>query len=251
MTPSSPNSNSAGRTVLVTGATRGIGRAIAVAFGARGAHVIAVGRTQGALESLDDEIQRAGGQRATLVAMDLRQPDGIDQLGGAIFQRHGSLDVLIAAAGLLGVTTPVAHLDPKVWDEVMAVNLTSNYRLIRSMDPLLQAAPAGRAIFLTSGAASGRHPFWGAYAASKAGLEALVATYRNEVSDTAVRVAVVNPGPMRTKMRALAFPGEDPATLPAPEAITPLIAELADPGREPPVDVVDFPAWQAANPATR
>lgn len=251
MTPTHPDPELAPRTVLITGATRGIGRSIALAFGAGGDHVIAVGRTQGALETLDDEIQRAGGPRATLVAMDLRQPEGVDQLGGAIYQRHGALDVLVGAAGFLGVTTPVAHLDPKVWDDVLAVNLTANYRLIRSMDPLLRAAPAGRAIFLTSGAADGRHPFWGGYAASKAGLEALAATYRNEVSDTAVRVAVVNPGPMRTKMRALAFPGEDPTTLPAPDAIAPLITELADPLREPPAEVVSFRAWAALKPATK
>ncbi len=147
--------------------------------------------------------------------------------------------------GVLGITTPVPHLDPPAWDRVMAVNLTANYRLIRSMDPLLRNAEAGRLVFLTSGAARRPRAFWGAYAASKAGLEALAAAYADEVEHTAVRVAVVNPGPMRTRMRASAFPGEDPMTLPAPEQIVPMILELVVPGSDPKPQVVNFTDWKA------
>ena len=246
MTSDSPSPELfAGRVALVTGATRGIGRAIALGLALAGAHVVAAGRTQGALEELDDEILQATGERATLVPLDLREGGGIDQLGGAIHQRWGRLDILVGAAGLLGVTTPIGHLDPGVWDQVMAVNLTANYRLIRSMDPLLRTAPAGRALFLTSGVARRPRAFWGAYAASKAGLEALAATYADEVEHTQVRVAVVNPGPMRTVMRARAFPGEDPTTLPSPDEIVPLALELVRPDQTPPTDVVSFHEWKA------
>ena len=234
-----------GRVALVTGATRGIGRAIALGLARQGAHVVAVGRTQGALEELDDEILAMTGERATLVPLDIIDGDGVDRLGAAIFDRWGRLDILIAAAGVLGVTTPVPHLDTQVWDRVMAVNLTANYRLIRSMDLLLRKAEAGRAVFLTSGAARRPRAFWGAYAASKAGLEALAAVYADEVEHTNLRVAVVNPGPMRTRMRAAAFPGEDPMTLPAPEEIVPLILELVEPGSEPKPQVMNFADWKA------
>jgi NAD(P)-dependent dehydrogenase (short-subunit alcohol dehydrogenase family) len=234
---------------LVTGATRGIGRAIALGLARDGARVIAVGRTQGALEELDDQILALTGERATLVPMDIASGSGPDQLGRAIFDRWGRLDILVAAAGILGVTTPVGHLDPEVWDKVMAVNLTANYRLIRSLDPLLRAAGAGRAVFLTSGAARRPRAFWGAYAASKAGLEALAISYADEVEHTSVRVAVVNPGPMRTKMRAAAFPGEDPMTLPPPEEIVPMILELVRPGSDPKPQAVDFAEWKAAQAA--
>jgi len=233
-----------GRVALATGATRGIGRAIALGLARAGAHVIAVGRTQGALEELDDEILALTGEHATLVPLDITDGDGVDRLGAAIFERWGRLDILIAAAGVLGVTTPVPHMDPPVWDRVLAVNLTSNYRLIRSMDLLLRKAEAGRAVFLTSGAARRPRAFWGAYAASKAGLEALAATYADEVEHTPVRVAVVNPGPMRTKMRAAAFPGEDPQSLPAPDEIVPMILELVAPGSDPRPQPVDFADWK-------
>ncbi len=240
-----PSSVLTGRVALVTGATRGIGRAIAVGLARDGAHVIALGRTQGALEELDDEILAMSGERATLVPIDIAEGDGVDRLGGAIFERWKRLDILIGAAGVLGITTPVPHLDPPAWDRVMAVNLTANYRLIRSMDPLLRNAEAGRLVFLTSGAARRPRAFWGAYAASKAGLEALAAAYADEVEHTAVRVAVVNPGPMRTRMRASAFPGEDPMTLPAPEQIVPMILELVVPGSDPKPQVVNFTDWKA------
>ena len=242
----SPSPSLSGRVALVTGSTRGIGRAIAFGLAREGAHVIAVGRTQGALEELDDEILAMTGERPTLVPLDIADGDGVDRLGGAIFERWGRLDILIAAAGVLGVTTPVPHMDPPVWDKVMAVNLTANYRLIRSMDPLLRKAEAGRAVFLTSGAARRPRAFWGAYAASKAALEALAAVYADEVEHTNLKVAVVNPGPMRTKMRAAAFPGEDPATLPAPEEIVPMILELVGPGSDPLPQVVNFADWKTA-----
>ena len=244
-----PSPSLSGRVALVTGASRGIGRAIALGLAREGAHVVAVGRTQGALEELDDEILTLTGERATLVPLDIASGDGIDQLGRAIFDRWGRLDIMIAAAGVLGVTTPVPHLDPPVWDKVMTVNLTANYRLIRSMDLLLRKAEAGRAVFLTSGAARRPRAFWGAYAASKAGLEALAAAYADEVEHTPVRIAVVNPGPMRTRMRAAAFPGEDPMTLPPPEEIVPMILELVGPGSNPTAQAINFADWKAALPA--
>ena len=234
------------RIALVTGATRGIGHAIALGLARAGAHVICVGRTQGALEALDDEIRGIRGESATLVPMDLADGDGVDRLGAAIFERWGRLDICVAAAGVLGLTTPIAHLAPKVWDQVLAVNLTANYRLIRSMDLLLRQAESARLVFLTSGAAAHPRAFWGPYAASKAALEALAAVYADEVENTQIRVAVVNPGPMRTRMRAQAFPGEDPMTLPAPDEIVPLILELASPKSTPPKGVVSFPEWRQA-----
>ena len=236
----------AGRIALVTGATRGIGNAIALGLAKAGAHVIALGRTQGALEALDDAVFQATGEHATLVPIDLRQPEGLDPLGAAIHERWGKLDILIGAAGVLGALTPVGHLDPKAWDIIMATNLTANWRLIRSMDPLLRKSDAGRAVFLSSSVAQQPRAFWGAYAASKAGLEALVATWDDELTPTAVRALCVNPGAMRTRMRAGAYPGEDPAALPAPEEIVPLIVELARPDREPPRACVNFREWKAA-----
>lgn len=238
-----------GRVALITGATRGIGRAIAIGCAREGAHVIAVGRTQGALEALDDEVRGLGRESATLVPLDLTDGDGIDRLGAAIFERWGRLDICVAAAGVLGLTTPVAHLAPKVWDQVIAVNLTANYRLIRSMDLLLRQAEAGRLVLLTSGAAQHPRAFWGPYAASKAGLEALAAVYADETENAKVRVAVVNPGPMRTRMRAQAFPGEDPMELPAPEEIVPLILDLVEPKSAPASGVISFPVWREGRSA--
>ena len=228
------------RIVLVTGASRGIGRACALAFARAGAHVVATARTQGALEELDDEVTAATGRSATLVPLDLRQGNDIDRLGAALFERWGRLDVLFSNAGDLGLVTPVAHLDVSVWDRAVAVNLTANFRLIRAMDPLLRAAPAGRAVFLTTGIAQAPRAYFGAYAASKAGLEALVRTYVDETEHTAVRCALLSPGPMRTRMRAAAFPGEDAEVLPPPEALAPLALELARADREPPRETVRF-----------
>ena len=230
----------AGRIAVVTGASRGIGHAAALGLAEAGAHVIAVARTQGGLEALDDAIRERTGEGATLVPLDLTKPDGLDALGGLIFERWGRLDVLVSAAGELGVLTPVAHLEPRTWERAVAVNMTANYRLLRSFDPLLRRAEAGRVIVLTSAAASKRDAFWGAYAATKAGLEALVQVYADEVAHTPVRCALLDPGPMRTRMHAQAFPGLDPADLTPPEAIVPLMIELARADREPPRGVVHF-----------
>ncbi len=230
----------AGKIALVTGASRGIGKAAALALAGAGAHVIAAARTQGALEALDDEIRALTGQQTTLVPIELGDPDGLDQLGLAIHQRHGKLDILVHAAAMLGGLWPVSHLDPGQWDKVVAVNLTSAYRLIRSMEPLLRVSEAGRAIFVTSGAAARPRAFWGAYAATKAGLEALVRCWADEVEHSAIRAVLLNPGPMRTRMRAEAFPGEDPLSLPDPSEIGPLIVELVQGERGLPTETVRF-----------
>jgi len=231
----------AGRIALVTGATRGIGRASALALAQAGAHVIAVGRTQGALEDLDDEIRSVASPPPTLVPMDLTDGGAIDQLGLAIFERHKRLDILVHGAGALGGLRPVAHVPPTVWDMILATNLTSAYRLIRSLEPLLRASDRGRAIFLTDAAARNEEPFWGAYAASKAALEALVRAWASEVSLSPLRAILADPGPTRTKLRAQAFPGEDPKDLASPSEIGRLIANLAgsvDPG--PPTTVIEL-----------
>jgi NAD(P)-dependent dehydrogenase (short-subunit alcohol dehydrogenase family) len=218
----------AGRIAVVTGASRGIGYQAAKGFAAAGAHVIAVARTVGGLEELDDAIRRIGGS-ATLVPLDLQDSPAIDRLGEAVFRRWKKLDVLLANAGILGQLSPLGHIPPKVWDEVLAVNVTANWRLIRSLDPLLRQSDAGRAIFLTSGASHRCRPFWGPYSVSKAALEALVRTYAGETKSTPVRVIAVDPGRTRTAMRAKAMPGEDPATLPKPSEIVPHLVEIASP----------------------
>jgi NAD(P)-dependent dehydrogenase (short-subunit alcohol dehydrogenase family) len=207
-----------GKVALVTGASRGLGRAAALALAKQGAHIIATARTQGGLEELDDEI-KAAGSSATLVPMDITDYPAIDRLGAAIFERWKKLDVLIGNAGLLGKLTPLPHIEPKTWDDVMAVNMTANYRLIRSMDPLLRLAPHGRAIFVTSGLANKCWPYWGTYSISKAALEALVKTYAAEMESTTVRANCFSPGATRTKMRATAMPGEDPMTLPTADEV--------------------------------
>ena len=218
----------AGRLALITGATRGIGRAVALAYARQGAHVILVGRTVGALEEVDDEIREIGGS-ATLLTLDLKRHDKIDALGPTIYQRWQKLDILVGNAGILGPLSPLGHIAAETWDEVLQINLTANWRLIRTLDPLLRASDAGRAIFVSSGAAARPRAYWGPYAASKAALEALVRTYADEVANTTVRANLVNPGPTRTRMRAQAFPGEDPATLQTPDDIAPTFVRLAEP----------------------
>ncbi len=211
---------------LVTGASRGLGRATALALAKQGFHIIATARTQGGLEELDDEI-KAAGSGATLVPMDITDYAGIDRLGAAIFERWKKLDVLVGNAGVLGKLTPVAHLEPKVWDEALAVNVTANYRLLRSMDPLLRMSDAGRAVFVTSGAAQKTPAYWGVYSTTKAALEALVKTYAAEQANTSkVRVNLFSPGPTRTAMRAKAMPGEDPMTLPTPAEVASRLVEM-------------------------
>lgn len=211
---------------LITGASRGIGSAVAKRYAAEGAHVILLARTVGGLEELDDEIQSAGG-KTTLVPCDLRQFDKIDELGAVVAERFGKLDILVGNAGVLGELTPVSHITPKVWQEVMDINVTANYRLIRSFDPLLKLSDAGRALFVTSGVAPSHFAYWGAYSASKAALEKLIYVYAEETKKTNLRVNLVDPGVVRTKMRETAMPGEDPNTLPAPEAITDVFVDLA------------------------
>jgi NAD(P)-dependent dehydrogenase (short-subunit alcohol dehydrogenase family) len=218
----------AGRIAVITGASRGIGAAVAKRFATEGAHVVLIARTVGGLEELDDAIKGAGGS-ATLVPLDLRDLDRIDPLGPALYERFGKLDILVGNAGLLGTLGPLSHHDAKLWNEVMAVNVTANWRLIRTLEPLLRRAEAGRAIFVTSGAAQKAQPFWGAYATSKAALEAMVRTWAAELASTKVRVNLLSPGAIRTAMRADAFPGEDPKTLRPPEAVTDAFVELALP----------------------
>lgn len=234
-----------GLVALVTGATRGIGRACAIGLADAGAHVIACGRTQGALEELDDEIFARTGRHATLVPLDITQGDDIDGLGRIIYDRWGRLDILLHAAAQLGDMTPASHLEPHVWDKVVQANLTAPYRLIRSMEPLLRLSTAPRAIFVTSGVARRPRAFWSLYAATKAGLDALVTAWADELENTAIRPVLLSPGPMRTKMRAQAFPGEDPMTLPEPSEIAPLAVELARPDLTPPA-YVEFSDWKAA-----
>ena len=217
-----------GRVALVTGASRGIGAAVARLFAAHGAHIVAVARTVGGLEELDDAIAAAGGT-ATLVPQDLSDLDSIDRLGGALHERFGKLDILVANAGVLGILSPISHVSPKIWDETMLVNLTVNFRLIRSMEPLLRQSDAGRAIFVTSGASLKPRAYWGPYGTSKAALDYMVGTWAQEVAKTNIRVNLVNPGATRTGMRAAAMPGEDPMTLPAPEDIAPTFLDLAIP----------------------
>jgi NAD(P)-dependent dehydrogenase (short-subunit alcohol dehydrogenase family) len=218
----------AGKVALVTGASRGIGAAVAVRFAAEGAHLVLTARTTGGLEEIDDRIRALGGS-ATLVPLDLRDLDRIDDLAAALYQRWGRLDILVGNAGEFGVLSPLGHIPPKVWSEVVDVNLNANWRLIRGFDPLLRAAAAGRAIFVTSGVARGVFPYWGAYAVSKAALEMLVRLYAAEIANTPVRANLIDPGIVHTRLRARAFPGENPARLPPPESVAEAFLALALP----------------------
>ncbi len=222
-----------GRTAVVTGASRGIGYFIAKHLAAAGAHVIAVARTVGGLEELDDEIKaerkKTGKGEATLVPLDLVDMEGIDRLGGAIHDRWGKLDILVANAGVLGTISPLGHVEAKTFDKVMTINVTSTWRLIRSVDPLLRMSDAGRAILISSGAAHSARAFWGPYAASKAAVEALARSWADETRNMPLRVNSVDPGATRTAMRAQAVPGENPMTLPHPSEIAARIINLASP----------------------
>jgi NAD(P)-dependent dehydrogenase (short-subunit alcohol dehydrogenase family) len=232
-----------GRIALVTGASRGIGRAVALELARAGAHVIALARTQGALEELDDAIRAESGE-ATLVLCDLMNFEGLDRLGAAIYERWKKLDIFIGNGGISGPLTPLAHVEPGQWDDVLAVNVTANWRLIRSLDLPLRKSDAGRAIFITSGVAhlAAMRPYWGPYATSKSALDALGRTYAAETETTSnVKVMLVNPGPLRTRMRAAAMPGEDASALKTPEEFAPKILPLVDPGWTQTGKLYDFP----------
>ena len=221
----------ADRIALVTGASRGIGYATALALAKAGAHVVALARTVGGLEELDDAIKGLGGS-ATLVPLDLKDYAGIDRLGLALHERFGRLDVLVGNAGILGPLSPLAHVETKAWDEVMAVNVTANWRLIRATDQLLKFSDAGRVVFLSSGVATRPRAYWGPYAVSKAALETLARIYAAETATTNVRVNVFRPGPIRTRIRAQAMPGEDPMTLELPDKVAEKIVEMCLPSMQ-------------------
>ena len=232
------------RLAVITGASRGIGRAVALGMAAEGAHAILIARTVGGLEEVDDEIRKVGG-KATLVPMDLTDFAAIDRLGATIFERWGKLDILVANAGLLGTLTPLSHMDPKDWDKTLAVNVTANYRLIRSLEPLLKRSDAGRAVFVTSGAAHKCKPYWGGYSVTKAALDAMMKTWAAECEKTSIRVNSVSPGPTRTAMRKKAMPGEDPSTLTKPADLVPLFIDLALPSNERHGEIVEYQKAQA------
>jgi NAD(P)-dependent dehydrogenase (short-subunit alcohol dehydrogenase family) len=231
----------AGRIALVTGASRGIGRAAAIALAREGAHVICVARTVGGLEDTDDAIQKTGGT-ATLVPLNLKDFAALDRLGASIFERWKKLDMLLGNAGVLGALSPLTHLDPKTFQDLLDINITANWRLIRSLDPLLRQSDAGRALFITSGAARKHRSYWGGYAMSKAALESLALTYAAECEGTSVKVNLLNPGHTRTLMRAKAMPGEDPSTLKRPEEVAPLIVQLLSPDNQKNGELVRFEA---------
>jgi NAD(P)-dependent dehydrogenase (short-subunit alcohol dehydrogenase family) len=234
-----------GRIALVTGASRGIGRVCALALAKAGAQVIACGRAKAALEELDDEVFAATGQHATLIPFDITDNDAFDRLSSVLFERFGRIDVLVHAAAISGTLSPVTHHEPKDFDKVVAVNLGATYRLLRALEPLLRQSTAGRAIFLTTGSSvTGGRAFWGPYGATKAAMETLVRAWADEIEITPIRAAIVSPGAMRTRMRAAAYPGEEPESVPLPDEIAPLILELADPGKAPPLETVHFPDWK-------
>jgi NAD(P)-dependent dehydrogenase (short-subunit alcohol dehydrogenase family) len=231
----------ASRIALVTGVSRGIGYATARALARHGAHIIAVARTQGALEELDDEIRMDGGA-ATLVPLSLTDVDGIARLGAALYERYGKLDILVGNAGVAGPSSPLGHIEPKPWNDVMAVNASANFQLIRCMEPLLQKSDAGRAVFVTSDDASRAPAYRGPSAASKAALEALVRTWAHETQNTNLRVNLFNPGPVRTRLRATVFPGEDPMTLDTPEQVAEFILPMCAPAWNETGRLYDYPS---------
>jgi NAD(P)-dependent dehydrogenase (short-subunit alcohol dehydrogenase family) len=221
----------AGRVVLVAGASRGLGAAIAVACAREAAHTVLLARTRGGLEEVDDAVRAAGGE-ATLIVADLRKAELVDSLGPALLERFGRLDGLVSCAADLGLLTPAAHLDPALFEQVVSLNLLAQQRLIRSVDPLLRASPAGRAVFLTCDAARAAPAYWAAYAASKAGLEALVRCWAAELRITNARANLLDPGPLATRLRAKAFPGEPADRQPSPETVAPSIVHYLTPACE-------------------
>jgi NAD(P)-dependent dehydrogenase (short-subunit alcohol dehydrogenase family) len=225
------------RIALVTGASRGIGRAVARELARRDWRVVCIARAQKALEALDDEIKAERKGEATLVPLDLSDLAAIDRLAPALLERFGKLDGLAACAGVLGALTPAHQATPAVMQDTITINYLANQRLIRAVHPLLRASDAGRAVFLTSGAARHPYAYWAPYAASKAALDALVAAYAAELAVTPIKANLFNPGPTRTAMRAKAFPGEDPMSLPAPEEVAPAIADMLEP------DYAENGAW--------
>lgn len=232
------------RIALITGASRGIGAAVAERFAAEGAHVVLVARTRGGLEDVDDRIRAALDLNAdadspvTLLELDLTDLDAVDRIGPSIAQRFGKLDIVVGNAGLLGEMSPMHHIDAKVWTDVVDVNLNANWRLIRTTDPLLRQSDAGRAVFVTSGAAHGKRPYWGAYAVTKAALEMMVTCWAAETEKTAMRINLLDPGATRTGMRADAYPGEDPATVKPPEDLADAFVDLCSPSCDRHGDVV-------------
>lgn len=227
------------KVALITGASRGIGRSVALRFAKEGAHVILVAKSMAALEEVDDEIQAVGGS-ATLVPMDLRDFDKIDQMGQALYDRFGKIDIMVGNAGLLGDLAPMSQLKVKRWTEVMDVNVTANWRLIRSIEPLLRQSETGRAIFLTSGTTKAPRAYWAAYAVSKAALEAMAQTWAQELLKTNIKVNLLDPGATRTRMRAQAYPGEDPNVLKEADALTDLFMELASSDCEKHGEIIRF-----------
>ena len=244
-----PEARLGGRLALVTGASRGLGRAIALKFAEQGADLVLVARTVGALEELDDRI-KAMGRAATLVPLDITDFDALDRMGQALYDRFGRLDVVVGNAATLGILSPLAHVDPKIWRSTIDLNLTANWRLLRSCDPLLRASPSGRAIFVTSGITRRVVPYWGPYTIAKAALESMVRMYAAEMAHTPVRVNLVNPGPMRTAMRAEAFPGEDPMTVPLPEEIAEAFVPLAEASCQLNGEWIAADEWLAAQKLT-
>ena len=230
----------AGRVALVTGASRGIGAAVALELARQGAQVVAVARSRAGLEETDDAIAAATGRNATLLVLDLRDGARVDAIGPTLAERFGRLDIVVGNAGLLGRLGPLTHLPQTEWNDLWAVNVTANWHLMRTTEPLLRASDAGRAVFVSSGAAAKPRAYWGPYGASKAALEHLVRTWAAELAITPVKVNAFNPGPVATRMRAAAMPGEDPATIPTPADVAPVIAALCRPEETRSGEVVSF-----------
>jgi NAD(P)-dependent dehydrogenase (short-subunit alcohol dehydrogenase family) len=236
----------ASRIALITGASRGIGHAVARALARDGVHIVAVARTVGGLEELDDIIKQDGGT-ATLVPLDLADLDGLARLGAALNERYGKLDVMVGNAGVLGPASPLGHIEPKQWTDVMAINVTANFQLIRCMEPLLRNSDAGRAVFISSGAASNARAYIGPYSASKAALEILVRTWAAEVATTPIRANLFNPGPIRTRMRASLMPGEDPMTLDTPEQVAEFVVPMCLPSWTENGKLYNYPSRSVLN----